>query len=137
MPAENNYTAIILFDGICNLCNSSISFIIKHDKKNYFRFASLQSEKGKELIKKYTIDSSKTDSLVLIENNYTYIKSTAALRITKHLNKLYPLFYGFIFIPPFIRNFIYDIIARNRYKWFGKRDICIIPADELKSKFLE
>jgi predicted DCC family thiol-disulfide oxidoreductase YuxK len=137
MPVNNSDTAIIIFDGVCNLCNSSINFIIKHDKKNYFRFASLQSEKGKELLKKYSIDSSKTDSIILIENNTVYIRSTAALRITKHLNKIYPILYGFLIIPVPIRNFVYDTIARNRYKWFGKKETCMIPTDELRSRFLE
>ena len=88
-------------------------------------------------MKHYSIDGSKTDSFVLIENNIVYIRSTAALRITKHLNKLYPLLYGFIIIPTPIRNFIYNTIARNRYKWFGKRETCMIPTEDLRSKFLE
>ena len=129
-------SAIILFDGVCNLCNSSVNFVIKHDKKGYFRFASLQSETGKELLKQFSIDPLSTDSIVLIENNKAYIRSTAALRITKHLNKFYPALYLFIGIPPFIRNFVYDYIARNRYKWFGKKEACMIPTDAMKSKFL-
>jgi predicted DCC family thiol-disulfide oxidoreductase YuxK len=136
MSINNNNTAIILFDGVCNLCNSSINFIIKHDKKNYFRFASLQSEKGKELLEKYKIDNLKTDSIVLIEHDAIFVRSTAVLRISKHLNKLYSLLYLFIIIPPFIRNIAYDLIAHNRYKWFGKKDMCMIPTDELKSKFI-
>ena len=128
--------AIIIFDGVCNLCNSSVSLIIKHDKKNYFRFATLQSVAGKKLLNKFNITNLPNESFVLIENNKAYIRSTAALRITKHLNKLYPLLYGFIIIPSPIRNFIYNYIARNRYKWFGKKDQCMIPSDELRSKFL-
>lgn len=130
-------SAIILFDGVCNLCNSSVNFVIKHDKNNYFRFAALQSETGKQLLNRFNIGSSFTDSFVLIENNKAYTRSTAALRVAKHLNKLYPILYTFIIIPPFLRDSIYDYIARNRYKWFGKKEQCLIPTDELKSKFLK
>ena len=129
-----NTTAIIIFDGTCDLCNSSINFIIKHDKKNYYRFSTLQSGKGKKLLKKFNIDN--TTSLVLIENNIAYVQSSAVLRISKHLNKLYPALYGFIIIPASIRNFLYDIIARNRYNWFGKQETCMIPTNALKSKFI-
>ena len=133
-PDINN---IVLFDGICNFCDSSINRIIRHDKKNRFRFAPLQSETGKKLAKQYFIDTEKTDSIILIENNKAYTKSTAILRISKHLNTLYPLMYGFMIIPAFIRNFIYDFIARNRYRWFGKKDSCMIPTAEVRSKFIE
>jgi len=133
----HNHSAIILFDGVCNLCNSSVNFVIKHDKKNYFKFASLQSEIGKELLKKFNCENFPMDSFVLIKKNKLYKKSTAAINITKHLNGLYPLLYVFVLIPPFIRNYIYMIISRNRYKWFGKRKSCMIPTKEIKSKFLD
>jgi predicted DCC family thiol-disulfide oxidoreductase YuxK len=136
MPENSNNKAIILFDGVCNFCNSSINFVIRHDKKNYFLFATFQSEKGRELLKKLNVDNTQTDSVVLIENSKVYIKSTAALRISKHLNRLYPLFYGCIIIPPFIRNAVYDYVARNRYKWFGKKEICMVPTNEIKEKFI-
>ena len=136
MPENSNNKAIILFDGVCNFCNSSINFVIRHDKKNYFLFATLQSEKGRELLKKLNVDNTQTDSVVLIENSKVYIKSTAALRISKHLNRLYPLFYGCIIIPPFIRNAVYDYVARNRYKWFGKSDVCMVPGEDIRSRFL-
>jgi len=131
-----NNDTIILFDGVCNLCNSAVNFVIRHDKKNRFRFATLQSETGKELLKKHTLYNTPIDSFVLIESNNAYTRSTAALRICRHLDKFYPFLYFFIVIPPPIRNFIYNFIARNRYKWFGKRNECIIPTEELKSKFL-
>lgn len=134
MNSENK--KIILFDGVCNLCNNSVTFIIKRDKKDIFRYAALQSEIGKELTKKFSIDASKTDSIILIDGKKAYVKSSAALRIARHLNGGYPLLYGFLILPAFIRNFFYDIIARNRYKWFGKKDSCMIPTPELKSKFL-
>tara|TARA_R110000850_G_scaffold268138_1_gene399432 strand:- start:32400 stop:32804 length:405 start_codon:yes stop_codon:yes gene_type:complete len=127
---------IILFDGVCNLCNNSVVFIIKRDKKDVFRFAAIQSDEGEKLIQKYNIDTSKTDSIILIEENKFSVKSTAALKIAKHLKGGYPLLYGFIILPAFFRNWVYDIIAKNRYKWFGKKDNCMIPTPELKSKFL-
>lgn len=136
MSDNVNEKAIILFDGVCNFCNSSINFVIKHDKKNHFLFAPLQSETAKKLLEKFNIDSSKTDSFILIENNKAYLKSTAALRVTKHLNKLYPLLYALMITPPFIRNGVYGLIARNRYKWFGKKETCMIPSAGNKKKFI-
>lgn len=136
MSNKTQDTAILLFDGVCNLCSSSVNFIIEHDKKDRFKFASIQSEIGKELLKKYAIDTSITDSVVLIEHNSCYTRSTAALIISKHLNGLYPMLYIFIIVPPFIRNGIYDYIAKNRYTWFGKRETCMIPSAEIRSKFI-
>lgn len=128
---------IILFDGVCNLCNSSVVFIIKRDKKDVFRFAAIQSEEGEKLIQKHQIDTSKTDSIILVEGDTYSVKSTAALKIAKHLKGGYPLLYGFMILPAFFRNWVYDIIARNRYRWFGKKDSCMIPTPELRSKFLQ
>ena len=127
---------IVLFDGVCNLCNNSVTFVIKRDKKDKFRFAALQEDAGKRLIEQYGIDTSKTDSIILIENGKAYVKSTAALRIARHLGGLYPLSYAFMIIPNFIRNWVYDYVARNRYKWYGKKESCMIPTPELKEKFL-
>ncbi len=127
---------IILFDGICNLCNNSVTFVIKRDSKNLFKYAALQSEAGKELVKEHGIDTETTDSIILIEANKAYVKSSAALRIAKHLSGGWPLLYGFIIIPTFLRNWVYDWVARNRYKWFGKKESCMIPTPELKEKFL-
>jgi predicted DCC family thiol-disulfide oxidoreductase YuxK len=122
---------IVLFDGVCNLCNGSVQFIIRHDTKDYFRFDSLQShnQKGNRIPEDY-------DSIILIENGKHYYRSTAALRITRRLNGLWKLLYIFIIVPPFIRNAVYDFIARNRYRWFGKQDVCMMPSAELKGKFL-
>ena len=128
---------IILFDGVCNLCNGAINFIIKQDSKAVFKFASLQSETGMRLLEKHKIDPQKTDSIILVEEDKVSVKSTAALRISRFLDKGYPLLYGFMIIPGFIRNYVYDFIARNRYKWFGKKESCMIPTPELKSRFLE
>lgn len=127
---------IILFDGVCNLCNGAINFVIKRDKKNVFKFATLQSEIGKELLNKYKVDTSKIDSIVLINEDKCYKKSSAALHIAKDLSGGYPLLYGLLIIPPFIRNRVYDYVAKNRYKWFGKKESCMIPTPELKNKFI-
>jgi predicted DCC family thiol-disulfide oxidoreductase YuxK len=127
---------VILFDGVCNLCNGSVVFIIKRDKKDVFRFAAIQSEEGQKLIKKHQIDTTKVDSILLLDGDNFDVKSTAALKIARHLKGGYPLLYGFIILPAFLRNWVYDIIARYRYNWFGKKDSCMIPTPELKGKFI-
>jgi predicted DCC family thiol-disulfide oxidoreductase YuxK len=136
MKEELKYKTILLFDGYCNLCNSSVQFVLKHEKKEELYFTSLQSEAGIEILKEYSIDVNKVDSLVLIENNKAYIKSSAALKAAKYLKGLYPLLFSFIIVPPFIRNFVYDFIARNRYKWYGKSDTCMIPDKQVAQRFL-
>ena len=129
---------IILFDGVCNLCNDSVQFIIERDKEDVFRFASLQSEVGQKLTSERGIDPEAMDSIILIEPGIAYYeKSTAALEISKHLSGGYSLLRYFSFLPEGFRNGIYDIIAKNRYKWFGKKDECMIPTPELKAKFLD
>ncbi len=130
-------THIVLFDGICNLCNSAVTFIIQRDKNDIFKFAALQSDVGLQLADKHNIDTSKTDSIILIENDRSHTKSSAVLRVARHLSGAYPLLYGVMILPKFIRNWMYDIIADNRYKWFGKRDSCMVPTPELKEKFLD
>ncbi|WP_432410610.1 thiol-disulfide oxidoreductase DCC family protein [Rasiella sp. SM2506] len=127
---------IILFDGVCNLCDSSVTFVIQRDKKDLFRFAALQEEPGKTLLEKYKIDTSQTDSIILLDGDKAYTKSTAALKIAKHLGGAYPFLYGFMLIPNFIRNWVYDYVAKHRYKWYGKKESCMIPTLELRSKFL-
>lgn len=127
---------IIVFDGVCNLCNGAVTFVIKKEKGDRFRFAALQEEAGILLLDKYRIDPADTDSIVLVENGKAYVKSTAALKIARHLKGLYPLLYFFMIIPLPIRNWIYDLVARNRYRWFGKKESCMIPTAELKEKFL-
>ena len=128
---------IVLFDGVCNLCNKAVTFIIEHDPKDEFRFAALQSDIGEELLAKHNIDRSKIDSIILIKEDKAYIKASAALRIAKDLKGLISLVYIFVILPKFITNTIYDFIARNRYDWFGKKDNCMIPTTDLKSKFLD
>ena len=129
---------LILFDGICNLCNRSVQFVIKHDKKDKFLFTALQSNIGRKIIQELNIDTSKTDSILLfIPDKGLSIKSTAALYIAKHLRPPINILLIFIIIPNFIRNWIYDLIARKRYKWFGRTNECMIPSPEIKAKFLE
>lgn len=129
---------LILFDGVCNLCNSSVQFVIKHDKKDKFIFTALQSNVGKKIIQEFNIDTSKTDSILLYNpDKGLSIRSTAAINIAKQLRFPINILIIFIIVPNFIRNWIYDLIARNRYKWFGKMDDCMIPTPEIKAKFLE
>ncbi|AJR04178.1 thiol-disulfide oxidoreductase [Siansivirga zeaxanthinifaciens CC-SAMT-1] len=128
---------VVLFDGVCNLCNSSVQFIIKNDKKGVFKFAPLQGTFGKDIINKYQIDTTQTDSIILLTKNGLKIKSTAALYISKALNFPLNLLFVFIIVPAFIRDGVYNVIAKNRYKWFGKKEACMIPTPELKNKFLE
>tara|TARA_R100000353_G_scaffold176127_1_gene149579 strand:+ start:73993 stop:74400 length:408 start_codon:yes stop_codon:yes gene_type:complete len=127
---------IILFDGVCNLCNNSVNFVIKRDKNNVFKFAALQSEVGLKLASQLNIDTSNLDSIILIDNGKHYKKSNAALFIAKHLSGFWPLLFGFIILPKFTRDSVYDYVAKNRYNWFGKKDECMLPTAELKSKFL-
>ena len=129
---------LILFDGVCNLCNSSVLYVIKRDKKNKFLFAPLQSEIGKELITKFKVDTDKTDSILLYhpESNSLKHKSSAALHIAKYLGFPTRVMVLFFVVPTFIRNWVYDFIAKNRYKWYGKKDSCMIPTPELQSKFI-
>ena len=133
----NTDRAVVLFDGICNFCSSSVLFIIRRDPEGYFRFAALQTETGSMLMKKHNIHSVKMESIILIENNMVYYRSTAALRIARKLKGGWILFYVFMIIPPFIRNFFYDIVARNRYRWFGKRENCFLPGPNVKERFIE
>jgi predicted DCC family thiol-disulfide oxidoreductase YuxK len=132
---ENN--KIILFDGVCNLCNNSVLFVIKRDKKDLFRYASLQSEIGQQLVRERGIDTSQVDSIILIEPGVAYFtKSDAALEIAQDLGGLWKLSSVFSWIPKSIRDVVYDFVARNRYKWFGKKEACMVPTPELRAKFL-
>lgn len=128
---------IVLFDGICNYCNDKINYIIKNDKDDLFRFVALQSESGQKIIKYLGIDNS-IDSIILYEPGYAYfIKSEAVFRIIKHLSSSVKLLLFFNFIPTSIKNIFYDLIAKNRYKWYGKKESCMLPTEEIKAKFIE
>lgn len=131
----------ILFDGVCNFCNASINFIIDRDSKGIFKFAALQSEVGQELLKKFRLktndsESRTFDSIVAIDGYKVYQKSDAALEIARRMDGIWKIFYVFIIIPAFLRNPVYDLIARNRYRIFGRTDACRIPTPELKTRFL-
>ncbi|UTI42930.1 thiol-disulfide oxidoreductase DCC family protein [Niallia sp. RD1] len=125
---------IVLFDGVCNLCNKSVQFIIKRDPHNQFFFASLQSEMGKSLLEKHHL--SEVDSVVLIKDDMYYIESDAALEICRHLSSGWKLLAILKGIPSFIRDPLYRFVARNRYRWFGKQDSCMLPTEEMKKRFL-
>ena len=127
---------IILFDGVCNFCSFWVNFVIKRDRKDLFRFAALQSEKAKELISKFNFDASILDTFILVAGNKIFTKSTAALMICKQLNGLIKILYPFIILPKFFRDFIYDLVAENRYKLFGRKESCRVPTEEEKLKFL-
>lgn len=128
---------IIFFDGVCNLCDASVQLIIKNDKKDIFRFVALQSEFGETIINYLGIDRRQTDSIVLYEPDYAYYyKSKAAFRIAIYLGGYFSIISLLRFLPTFFTDFIYDYIAKNRYKWYGKKDHCMIPTKEIKNKFL-
>jgi predicted DCC family thiol-disulfide oxidoreductase YuxK len=121
---------------VCNFCNFWINFIIRRDKNNVYRFAALQTEPGQELLKKFSLKTTDFDTFVLIDGDTSYTKSTAALKITKNLRSVIKLLYPFIFLPQPIRDFLYNLVAGNRYIFFGKRAVCRIPTEEEKSRFL-
>ncbi len=128
--------AIILFDGVCNFCNASVQFILKRDASGYFHFTSQQGSAGQQLLHHHGVPSS-LDSIVLIEDGKLYYQSDAALRICKHLNGMWKLVAWLLLIPKPIRNFFYAIIAKHRYRWFGKSDSCMLPKPEHRSRFLD
>ncbi|MCL6260746.1 thiol-disulfide oxidoreductase DCC family protein [Aquiflexum sp. TKW24L] len=127
---------IILFDGVCNLCNNAIDFVIKRDKKERFKFGALQDNATKSILKDYKINEAYLDSIILIRGDQVFYKSKAALEIARNLGGIWPLLYVFNFIPSAVRDPVYDWIARNRYKWFGKKETCRIPTTKEKRKFL-
>lgn len=127
---------IILFDGVCNFCNSAVNFTLKRNKKANIRFAPLQSAAGERLLEHYHLPPTDMQSFIFIEKGVAYKQSTAGLKVCRHLNGLWPLCYGFIIVPKFIRDGLYNWIARNRYKWFGIKQECMIPSPDVKTRFL-
>ena len=127
---------LILFDGVCNFCNSAVNFTIKRDKQALIQFVPLQSEKGRLFLRQYNLPTEEMRSFVFIEDGKVYTRSTAALRVCRYLKGLWPACYGLIIVPKFIRDGIYNWIAKHRYKWFGKKDQCMVPTPEVRSRFL-
>lgn len=128
---------VILFDGVCNLCNRSVRFVIKKDKKKKFRFASLQGKAGQDLLKRFNLQADDLNSFVLIEGDKMYTRSAGALHMLRELGGGWKLFYAFMIVPRFIRDAVYNWVAKHRYKWFGKREECMVPAPELRERFLD
>ncbi|WP_078380999.1 thiol-disulfide oxidoreductase DCC family protein [Sutcliffiella halmapala] len=127
---------ILLFDGVCNMCNSLVMFVIKHDKKAVFKFASLQSEVGQSILKNLDLPLNDFDSFYFIDGDNYYTKSSAGLKVLKNLGGAWKFFYPLIIVPKPLRDLIYGYIAKNRYKWFGKKDECMIPSPDMKKRFL-
>lgn len=136
MGATDQVKRLVLFDGVCNLCNGSVQFIIKRDKHARFQFASLQSDEGQAQLKQLQIPTTSFESIVLIKNGKVFQRSDAALEIARELDGAWKVFYGFKIIPRFLRDFIYNWIARNRYRFFGRQDECMIPTPDLRARFL-
>ena len=130
-----NSKPIIFFDGVCNLCNQSVLFVIRHDKKGKFNFAPLQSDYAQQKLNGFHYATQELNTILLLKNGKLFQKSSAVLKICRGLSGLWPLLYGLIIIPTFVRNVLYDWVARNRYKWFGKKQECMIPTPELKARF--
>jgi len=128
---------VVYFDGLCNLCSSSVQFILKRDSHNHFYFASLQSEQGRAALKKSGLDENKLNSVVLFQDSEWYTESSAALHIVRRLTFPWPLLYAFIAVPKFIRDAVYRFISRNRYKWFGQKQTCWLPRPEWQNRFID
>lgn len=129
------HSPIILFDGVCNLCNGAVQFVLKNDSRNVFKFASLQSDFAQDFLKKHQLPTENFETLILIENDQVFVKSKAVFKIVKYLPK-YAWLRIFRFLPLAISDFCYDIISKNRLKWFGQRESCWLPTKELKERFL-
>jgi predicted DCC family thiol-disulfide oxidoreductase YuxK len=134
---DNSNHITVLFDGVCNLCNGTVQFIIKRDRAAIFRFASLQSHYAQRLLRQVNLPTDQLYSVIVIEDGIAYQKSDAALRIARHLPGFWHWLYIFRFIPKFIRDGLYNFIAANRYRFFGKQDHCMIPTPELKARFVD
>ena len=128
---------IIFFDGVCNLCNNSVDFIMRRDNRRVFRYAPLQWGYAQNLLQDYQVDTSAMSTIILLKNEKVYNRSNAALEIARDLRFPWPLLYAFKIVPRFIRDWVYDIVSRNRYNWFGKKDTCRVPTAEESSLFLE
>lgn len=128
---------VLLFDGVCNLCNASVQWVLKRDRNAVFKFAALQSETGQALLQKFGLSRENLDTVVLVDGDQIFTRSDAPLEIVRRLGGIWPLLSVFRFIPRFIRNACYDWVARNRYRWFGKQAACMLPRPEWKGRFLD
>jgi predicted DCC family thiol-disulfide oxidoreductase YuxK len=128
---------IILFDGVCNLCSGMVIFTIKRDPQAKIKYASLQSQSGQALLKKFNLPVNDFNSFVFVVGDTYYRRSSATLRVLKELGWFWRLFFVFIIVPPFIRDFVYAVISNNRYRVFGKKEFCMTPSPEIKQRFLE
>ncbi len=131
-----NDQPVIFFDGVCNLCNAAVQFVVKRDPKAVFKFCSLQNPKASLLLPGHNFRSQDFNSLILLQNGHIYTQSTAALLVARRLKSPFSLMYGFIIVPPVVRNWIYNFISKNRYKWFGRRNECMIPDAKLATRFI-
>lgn len=134
LPEVRN--SLIVFDGVCNLCNGAVNFIIDRDPSSSFQFASIESSSAKKILIELKLSIDNFDSMILIQDSKPYVKSTAALRICRKLGALWPILYVMILVPSPIRDYFYDIVAKNRYQWFGKMEKCRLPSPEIESRFL-
>ncbi len=130
------YGHLIIFDGVCNLCNVSVNFVIRRDKRDLFRFTALQSDMGKRMLRGVNVPAAFSGSVIYVEQGRVYFKSSAVLKILSALGGMYSLWYVFIVVPAFMRDFVYDVVAKYRYRWFGKRSSCMVPDDVLKGRFV-
>ena len=127
---------VVIFDGVCNFCNASVNLILDKDSTGTIRFTANQDEAGKQILSHFNIKVEEANTVFFLENGFIYDRSTAALRISRLMKFPWFLFYGFIIFPSFLRDPVYNFIAKNRYKWFGKQEACRIPTKEEKSRFL-
>jgi predicted DCC family thiol-disulfide oxidoreductase YuxK len=127
---------VLLFDGVCNLCNASVNFVIDRDPRGRLRFASLQSRSGQELLQRHGLSTSDFDTMVLVEGDRYFTRSTAGLRVARRLKWPWPLLYALVIVPRPVRDWFYQIVARNRYRWFGQSEACRVPTPELRNRFL-
>ena len=128
---------IVLFDGVCKFCNASVNFLIDHDKAGRIHFAAHQSDLGQRLLTRFGLARDRIDSIVLVEGRRYSTESTAAIRLTRYMDGFWPILGAFLFVPAFLRDFVYEILARNRYRWFGVLDACRMPTPEIRNRFLE
>ncbi len=137
MVTESNSHPVILFDGVCNLCNGFVQFVIRHDKKQQFHFGALQTPNAQQLLSDFHLSDKHLKTIILIQNNKAFTESAAVLNVAKQLQGGWKLFYVFIIIPKPLRDWVYKLVAKYRYRIFGKREVCMVPTPELQSRFIE